>query len=308
MRGDPSNLDRAIGQTVAWFALQGYPMTVFEVWKWLLRPDRSYTLEQVDAALQDSAWLRERLVRGQGFVALKNGPPIGTLLADRQARFLDAARKFGKLKRAARWFSLLPSVRAVAACNTLAWYHTDAESDVDLFILVRPGALWATRLLLVAPFALLGKRPARGAAAKDPFCFSFFLSTDRRDIAELAMPDGDPYLALWTHALVPMLDRGEALAYFHAGNAWTRSYLPHAFDASTHAELAPGRLAPAMVPFVSSMERLARRVQERRLPPRLQALANRDSCVVIRDDILKFHENDRRDEYREKWNALCATL
>ncbi len=308
MSGDATNLERAIGQTVAWFAMHGYPLTSFELWKWLLCPDRAYRLEEVDAALEGSAWLRERLAYGSGFIALNNGQPLASLVADRQARFLDAARKFAKLKRATHFFALLPSVRGVAACNTLAWHHTDAQSDVDLFILVEPGTVWATRLLLVAPFALLGKRPSRDAVAQDPFCFSFFLSHEARDIAPLALPDADPYLALWTHALTPVLERKGAFSAFGASNGWTRAYLPNAFAAGAHPELAPARTPPACVPLASAFERLARRVQERRLPPRLQALANRDSCVVVRDDMLKFHENDRREDYREKWKKLCATL
>ncbi len=33
----------------------------------------------------------------------------------------------------------------------------------------------------------------------------------------------------------------------------------------------------------------------------LKEMANRDSRVVITDKILKFHANDRREEYKQKW-------
>lgn len=274
-------VEHAILKTVAWFSLFEAPVTVFEIWKWMIDPDRAYGLEEVYAALEGEG-LRGKLVGKDGFWAVcpfGKDPKLSfgtvqSLALERRERFLDAARKYGKLRRAARYFALIPTVESVSAANTLAWWNTRPDSDIDLYVTVRPGALWTTRLLMVAPFALLGKRP--GATEVDPFCFSFFATSDAPPVSAFALPGGDPYLALWERSLVPVYRREKAQV--------TR----HAFQA-----------------LWSVLEPIARKIQMRRLPMRIRRMMNADSCVVVTDQVLKFHDNDRREEYRDRLRALC---
>ncbi|MBI4598913.1 hypothetical protein HY734_01805 [Candidatus Uhrbacteria bacterium] len=302
----PDDLAVSIVRTLAWFSLFSHPLTSLELWKWLLMPGRQYAFEEVVAALEEDAWLRQRIVSERGFFALAEGELIATLIERRQAGFLDAARKFKKLRRIVRFFGLLPSVRAVAACNSLAWHHTDSSSDIDLLVLVRPGSLWTTRLLLVAPFALLGKRPLRlpSRSSVDPFCFSFFLSTDAPSVAILQLLPRDPYLAYWTRSLVPVFERGNAWTDFQQANEWASSPLPNAYPQPPHSELAPSWVLPGIVPRISGFEAAAKRLQERRLPAEVKHMANQDSRVVVSDVMLKFHTNDRRAEFYERWKAV----
>jgi hypothetical protein len=299
----PTDLEAAIFRTVAWFSLFSYPLTTFETWKWMMS-EQPFALADVDEALAESAWLSERLAREGAFIGV-HGAPLAEQISERQTRFLDAVRKFAKLKRATRWFSALPSVRAVAACNTLAWHHTTAESDIDLFILVKPGTIWATRLLLVTPFALLGRRPTTEAVAQDPFCFSFFVTSERLCLERLQLSGGDPYLAMWTRSIVPVFDRDNAFAAFAAQNGWAKREVPHASLHARHEELS-ARETPGIVPGITAFEPVAKRVQSRRLPVQLKHMANRDSRVIVTDEMLKFHENDRREFYRERWKEITG--
>lgn len=217
-----------------------------------------------------------------------------------------------------RYVRLVPGVVAVAAGNTLAWWNTRPDSDIDLLVVARPGTVWLARLLVVAPFALLGKRP--GASAVDPFCFSFFATTDALDFSSLRLDGGDPYLAYWTRSLVPVLDRGGAFDRIRAENEWTREVLPNV-DFARRPSLTPPRptgLSSGRAPYeegerngerrsfvATTLERVARAIQLRRFPPKIRALMNVDSRVVVNDRVLKFHENDRREEYRDRLNELC---
>lgn len=296
----PTPLEQSIHRTVAWFSLFEIPVTAFEAWKWMLAPDRTYRLEEVYAALEGE-WLRGRLAGANGMWTLVEAS--NATAAHRRERFLDAARKYGRLRRAARYLARVPGVEAVAAANTLALWDTRPDSDIDLFVIVRPGTIWLARLLMVTPFALTGKRP--GASSEDPFCFSFFATTDALDLAALRVGEGDPYLAYWTRSLVPVIDRG-AFAAFGEGNAWASAVLPHARSKRAHAVLAarPGRRRAASG-LGTRLEPLARRLQLRRFPARIRDLMNRDSRVVVNDAMLKFHDNDRRAHYRDRLNALC---
>lgn len=305
MPPQPSDLERSILHTVCWFAVHGYPVTAFEAWKWLWFPVRTYHLEEVVSTLAGSAWLVERLQTDGAFYALRGQESVAELVARREERFTDAVRKYAKLRRAARYLALLPTVEAVSAGNTLAWWHTREDSDIDLLILTRPGFTWLTRAFAVLPFALLGRRP--GAAVRDPFCFSFFASSDQLSLRHLQLFGGDPYLAFWTRSLVPVLDRGGAQARFQAANGWCAEMLPHAAPHLAHPALHRRAAARRVPTFVARLERFARRLQEERLPERLRARANRDSSVVISDSMLKFHENDRREAFRDRFQELVTT-
>lgn len=297
-----SDLERSILRTVCFFSLFDYPLTTFEVWKWLAEPTVAYTIQDVRHVLASSDWLAKRLEHHDGSVVLKGK---GHLLATRHRRFVDAARKYHRLKRVGRYLALLPMVRAVAACNTLAWNNTKPESDIDLYILATPGTLWLTRLLTVTPFALLGMRPKVGAI--DPVCFSFFAASSATAMRGLCLSGRDLYLGQWVRSLVPVIDRGE-FAGIATNNGWVEHLFPNSFAMKTavtrRVSFRPkhtSRLARIFEPF-------ARLIQKPRLPSDIRGLANRDTRVVINDRMLKFHPNDRRGEFLQRLAQLEASL
>jgi len=292
-------MDRAIFRTVCWFSLFDYPLTAFEIWKWLFEPDRPYALEEVYDALASSEWLAQRVEQHDGFWwPIGRGTAKGAVV-QRRERFVDAMRKYAKLRRALHYIRLFPSVQGVAAVNTLAWWNTRPDSDIDLLIIVRPGSIWLSRLFLVAPFALLKLRPA-DAEREDPFCFSFFTTTEALGFEHLQLGGGDPYLVYWSANVAPVLDRSGVWERFAHENRWVRARLPHAHE----PRAVPPAAADTTPHAPGFAERFARRFQEQRFPEAIHALKNKDTRVVISDHMLKFHDNDRREEYRERWHEL----
>jgi hypothetical protein len=251
--------------------------------------------------LRESVWLRGRLVFQDGFFVL-GGRLAETEVARRQRRFLDAARKFKKLRRAVRYFSLFPFVRAVFACNNLAWRNTAHGSDIDLFIVVSPGTIWLSRLLLVLPFVLFKKRPSpHSPKAVDPFCFSFFITTDHLSLEKICLPESDPYMAYWLASLVAVLDRDEIQKQLRVENKWVFDQLPncqgqlHGWSDRPIREVASNH---------QSFETFAKHLQTKCFPKAIKTAANLDSRVMISDSILKFHLNDRRAVFREEWKKI----
>jgi hypothetical protein len=54
----------------------------------------------------------------------------------------------------------------------------------------------------------------------------------------------------------------------------------------------------------SLVERASKSIQMKKLPARIKELAGKDEGVAISDNVLKFHDEDRRREYRERWIKL----
>ena len=287
----PTALETSIYRTLAYFAYFKYPLTSFEIWKWLLEPRQETSLAEVVQTLSSSTWLSERLESHQGFYALEH---VAEQRHDRHLRFLDAMRKYQKVERVIKLLGRLPWIDGIAVCNSLSWHHTNGESDIDLFIVAKPGRVWSARMLSTLPIMLLRQRP--GEAKLDPMCLSFFSTESAFDFAKLKIGSADPYLAYWCQSLVPVVSRGAWQARFQLANAWLREVLPNAAPVLRASRFRSN--APLRWPWLPVSERLLKQFQIEKLPPAIRKLMNKDTRVVVNDQMLKFHEQDSRDLIR----------
>ena len=300
----PNTLEQAIIRTVSWFSLFEYPLTSFEVWKYLF--GKKATLQEVDLCLYHSDYLQKHLEKKDGFIFFYNPTrSIEDILRKHHENYVDAIFKLKKIKRMLWFFRLFPSIECVAACNSLAWFSTTHKSDIDLFIIVKPGTIWITRLCLVIPFVFLGKRP--GQTIKDPFCFSFFLSSDNLNLEQFAIKPKDFYLALWAMSLIPFLNRGRTFEIFIERNQWVFSDFPNNVFRQPHEELCQNIKKRICIGF-SWIERFARFIQWKRFPSTLKNIANKNTNVVISDQVLKFHIDDKRQFFYEQWKKRIAII
>lgn len=287
----PTSLELSLYRTLAYFSYFQYPLTSFELWKWLLEPMEPVTLAQVIETLKVSEWLRTRLNEEHGFYALG---PVREWRIDRHTRFLDAMRKYRKAESVARWLGHLPWVEGIAVCNSLSWYATHQDSDIDLFIVASPGRVWSVRMLTTLPLALLRQRPTE--RVRDPICLSFFCSPAALAFENLKIHGQDPYLAYWSQTLVPLVDRIQWLAAFQAQNGWLRTVLPNAGSVRRPPRFATA--VPGRWPWLPISEGLLKQLQFEKFPNSIRSLMNRDSRVIVSDAMLKFHEQDAREEIR----------
>lgn len=288
--GPPNNLEQAIFRTIAYFHFTGYPLTMFEVWKWLLEGDKPYTLFDVTKALEESVWLRERVVTKDGFVALE---AIDQSVKERQVRFSDAFHKYEKLVRRMWAFERVPGVLGVAVCNSLAFNFTTKESDIDLFLVTKPGTIWRSRFFTTLPLMLLKERP--GEAKENPLCLSFFASSRALKFEHIKIGPYDPYLAFWITTLVPLFERKPVARRMFAENPWVKNMLKNAYPVKRAPFL---RKRPRGVyAFLWLPEWIAKTLQVHRFPKRIEELMNKDTRVVVTDAMLKFHDDDRREDF-----------
>lgn len=294
----PSDLELSVFRTVAYFDYFRYPLTSFEIWKWLLTPEKPYTFAEVFGALADSSWLAEHLERQNGFYALEN---IESMIADRRTRLADALTKYAKLKWIAQVIGRTPYINGVAVCNSLALHHTLPASDIDLFIIAEPGRIWSARLFSALPLFFLRQRP--GERKEHPICLSFFVTPEAFDFTRIKIGEQDPYLAYWCDSLIPIVDRTGWRRTFQEQNLWVKSVLPQAYGVKRARIFRPS--IKCRWPFGVIGEALSMRMQEERFPPSINELKNRDTKVVVTGNMLKFHEHDRREEIK---NALEARM
>lgn len=240
----------------------------------------------------------------------KNGywflPGREAIVATRQRRHRMSEAKFRRARRAARLMSMLPSVRMVAVCNSLALANADRESDIDLFVVARPGTLWSTRLLLVGALALLGMRPGSRSHA-DKICMSFFVSEDALDLQPFMHRPDDTYLRYWIASLVPLHDAGGIMPRFLAANDWVAERVPGATSPRRAVSVTRVWSLPVDA-LLRLLDPAARALQRMVFPQRIRNAAPGDIAVVVNDDVLKFHVDDRRGEFERRFRERVASM
>ncbi len=105
---------------------------------------------------------------------------------------IDFLKRLEKMKLI---FRLLPFVKNIGVCNSIALGMADEKSDIDLFVVTRANRLYITRVFLVVLFQLLGVR-RHGDKVSGRFCLSFMVDEESLNMANLMIKD-DYYLELW---------------------------------------------------------------------------------------------------------------
>ncbi len=299
----PSFLQRSLLATLAYFDLFDYPLTLMELERYrycFLENERTPIIGEILEALQG---MPEAVAERDGFWHLADR---GDIVGIRERRYRLAEAKFAKARMVTRILRVIPSVRLVTVCNSLALSNADSESDIDLFVVARSGCLWVTRLIIVGALAALRLRPNRKSHA-DKVCMSFFVSERALDLSRIAIRPHDTYLQYWVASLVPLYDAGGVFQHFLEQNIWIKHTVPGALRAR-RSDTIKARWTERFLPLLRAFEPFAKKIQLRLFPAEIRVRANQDNHVVISDDMLKFHVTDRREEYERKFRAQLFKL
>lgn len=298
------NYKQAVLSTLAFFDQFDHPLTKEETTHHLfnLKPDDHL----VEIALTES-----NLIRRRGHTYQLNHDR--DLAPIRHHRELISAQLWKKVEKY-RWvFSLTPYVRMVGICNTLATDNADEGSDIDLFVVVEPGKLFVSRLLLTFWMQILGVR-RHGKKVAGRFCLSFFVTEDHLSLESIQKGPIDIYLAYWIKTLVPVYGSNEIHSQFLTANEkWLKNFFTQPADASPLERLKPGpkwteRLKTLQEKILNTrwgkrlenrlatwqIERAERKQKELGLPAE-------SSAVIVSRTMLKFHNTDRREVIYRQW-------
>lgn len=211
--------------TVAYYDVFDYPLTAFEIWKYLLRVDTDSwdtcdasvaSLEDVVKALETDA-VRKHMEVEQGFFMLKGRR---RLVHRRLTSGKSVIPKLKRIKRLAWWLRFIPYVRMVALTGSLAMKNGDAGSDWDMLIVLRPGHIWMGRTLVTGLLHLTGKR-RHGKHIRDRACLNYWITSDSLEIVTKDLFSSNEYFFL-----VPLFGT-EEFRKFQLKNLWIKKFRPN---------------------------------------------------------------------------------
>lgn len=301
MENVQNNLEKSILATIAYFDIFSYPLTEVEIWKWLwFENSKVENLWEIGQTLKNSETLKSLISANRGFYFFKNCEELAEI---RERRYVLAEKKLKRAKRIAGFLKFIPGIEMIAVCNSLAWTNAREESDIDFFIVTTPNKIWTSRFLAAGFLQLFSLRPSK-KNTRDKICLSFFVDENYLNLEPLAVGRSDVYLIYWIAQLLPLYDCGGVYQKFWQANAWIKNFLPNVFPRDAGKALQ--KVSRSDIASGGLSEKFFRGLQMKLLPKNLKEMANRDSRVVITDKILKFHANDRREEYKKKWEEKIS--
>ena len=202
-------LQHSVFHTLAYADVFDYPLTAFEVYRYLISSHG--TFEEVTYALADESLFARR----SEYFTLRGREEIVDV---RKRRAHVANRLWRKAVRYGRIIATLPFVKMVAITGSLAMNNTDEGKDVDYMIVTAPNRLWTCRALslLVARIANL-----EGIS----LCPNYLITTNALELKEQSL-----YVA---HELAQMIPLSGMNIYqeIRNRNSWVDNYLPNATEA-----------------------------------------------------------------------------
>lgn len=298
----PQSLQGSIRSTLCFFDLFDYPLT-FEELKFYLLSVQQFSDEEIVSALENDP----SVVSKDGFYCLKGSEGH---VNSRKVRSVIAANYFKKLRRFLPFIRLIPFVKMVAVCNTLAIGCPTAKSDIDLFVVSKKNRIFLVRTLTTVLFHLLGVRRHDEKIA-GRFCLSFFVSDEKLDLAHLLKDKSDVYFMYWFRTLQPLYGK-ETFQKFIRENDWASEYFSDSQgEAKSSVKLFWNnggiyRLSGAFWEFVLGgfigdfFEGIFSRKHLKRHALNMKSFTG-DSSVIVNKYMLKYHNVDRREEYRQKF-------
>lgn len=301
-------VNQSVIQTLAYFDIFEHPLTREELYRSLWKDESGVSSADFVNTIDK---LAHQKVVGQkwGYYFL---PQREAIVETRRRRTLIVERKMKIAQRAIKKMRWIPFIRAVFVCNTLGIQIAREESDVDIFIVTEKGRIWFVRFCALVLFALLGMRAGYGRT-RDKICLSFFATRDALDMSVLQLGEPDIYLVYWLSSLVPVYDPCHLYDEVQKANQWAREYIALAASYEllrrwrvddTFFSTCMRRLCELIFggSFGDVVQKLLKRIQLKRIDNNFgDLIAASDSRVVVNDHILKFHDNDRREQYRKEW-------
>ena len=192
-------------------------------------------------------------------------------------------------------FDICPFVDEVFVCNTVAFWSANKDSDIDLFIITKNSKIWTSRLFLsFALWVLRAKRNQENVAWR--FCLSFWATKSWANKLENIQIKkwNDPYLAIWTSTLIPILNYWY-FDEFKWNNDWIQSYwINYTNSNKLKKSVSCIKRMFEFIFWLGLIENIIKKILKKRCIYKSKRLKNKQ-WTIISDNILKFHDNDIRE-------------
>jgi len=187
-------------------------------YSWMAEPDPD--------ALAASAKPWRKQLGEEGLYGLRELNPL--LIEENRERMEEYWRWVGSKVSV---LSLIPFVELVMVMNGMAHGVARESSDIDLFVVARPGRVWMVRAMMLGLLTLLGLRARPGRSAKR-FSPEFFVDSNHMDM-EIIGSQSTYLTSFWVADFTPIVYPQNFERFWNA-NRWLKKFLPVAYKSPRH--------------------------------------------------------------------------
>lgn len=210
------NLAKSIIATIAYYDVFDYPLTPFEIWKYLLDDSlQTVGLQDVLDALEIES-VKRAIGTSQGMYFVQGRK---MLVKRRLRRGKLAIGKLKGVRRLVFWLRYMPFVRMIALTGSLAMKNSEVSGDWDLLIVLRSGHIWTGRAVCTALLHIFGKRRHSEDIA-DRACLNYWITTQSLEIITKDLFSSNEYFFI-----TPLFGFQE-FQKFQDKNQWIRRFRP----------------------------------------------------------------------------------
>jgi len=314
-----NKLRRSIISTIVFFDIFNYPLTLDEIFHFLYfeKSSKSINKYKIEEILKDKLHSIIKIKNNFYFLKEREGN-INTRIVRRR----ESINKIKKAKRISRIFSIIPFIEMVAIVNFLPIKNTRVDSDIDLFIITKKNRIWISRFLCVIIIKLLRLQPTE-RNKKNKICLTFFITTENLNLKNIAIKD-DVYFYYWLSSLYPIYTKKNIYKKFIKKNKWIKEFLPNIKITYKEENKGEGILfrfyivkrskvyysvfkqwfavrSKFLKRYINNIELFVMKIQIKKMSNKIKKSANKNTNIIISNKILKFHDNDMREKYKNEF-------
>ena len=326
-------LQKSILSTIAYYDALDYPLTSFEVFKYLVNPlhvasfywnqkprpeafgpievDKFSNINLVNIRKNlESKESKEFIGEENGFYFLKGREKIIRIRIDRQK---IADQKWKKAKKIIRLLEIIPYLKMVAVSGSLALNNTKEESDFDLLITVKNKRIWLARFFITMLIQIMGRRRHKDLT-KDRICLNHYITDKSLEIKFRSLYNAQTYAHL-----IPVLEIEQGIyKKFQEANKWINDYLVFFPKIEIqHSKTIRGnyflRLIVRVLEIASCsiignlLEWIAKKIQEHSIK-KDPLTYKKGGRITIDNNQLEFHPDSPERRILDKYNGIMVKL
>jgi len=285
--------EKNILQTLAYSDIFDYPLSQEEIWRFLILKEKISKKE----FKTDIKNISKKIILKNNLYCLNGREQI---IDKRIKREKESLIKIKIAQKIASIFSVIPTIYLIGVSGALAMKNSDKNDDIDLFIIVKKGKLWVTRIILLIFLEISGNRRKReDKNVSNKICLNMFI-----DEHAIKMPKErqNLYSAHEVVQMLPLFQGNNMYSKFiNVNKPWIEKFLPNSFEHVTtqnttqnYSESFFG-LVLRKVLFNSAFEYLSKKIQ-------MRSIKKHQTIETVSDQFLAFHPLEYRDVVIKEYN------
>ncbi len=313
-------IDRAIISTLAYSQAKQWPMTLWEIFRYLTNPQRiggQIPLKEIKlCAMQKRI---ERLIKikilreKEGFYSLKHRKLKRASFLRRNTKDKLADSKIKKAIQIIKYLQFFPFIRGIFLSGSLIFGWAKEESDIDILIVAQSKHLWTARFLISVILAVTKLKRSK-QRVKNRLCLNHFITSGDLGISLYSLYNAETYARL-----VPLYGKKTVLLNFLKANLWINNYILwgsgkyyedlRQISDSWYKKLFKGLLEILLniVGAGQMLEKLLRKWQIKRIK-KDPLTYKKGGRVAVDTKQIEFHPDSPEREHLRRYNSQLALL